>query len=47
MYYFHDTGIPVYLLAIDAKNEKSDLSAAEKKEFAALIKEIVARWQRK
>ena len=47
MYYFHDTGIPVNLLAIYAKNEKSDLSAAEKKEFAALIKEIVARWQRK
>src|SRR5262247_4382977 len=41
VYYFHDTGIPVNLLAIYAKNEKSDLSAAEKKEFAALIKEIV------
>jgi mRNA-degrading endonuclease RelE of RelBE toxin-antitoxin system len=47
VYYFHDTSIPIHLLAIYAKNEKSDLSAAEKKEFAALIKEIVARWQRR
>jgi mRNA-degrading endonuclease RelE of RelBE toxin-antitoxin system len=47
VYYFHDDSIPIHLLAIYAKNEKSDLSAAEKKEFAALIKEIVARWQRR
>src|SRR5215470_19936491 len=47
VYYFHDASIPIHLLAIYAKNEKSDLSAAEKKEFAALIKEIVARWQRR
>ena len=47
VYYFHDASIPIHLLAIYAKNEKGDLSAAEKKEFAALIKEIVARWQRR
>jgi mRNA-degrading endonuclease RelE of RelBE toxin-antitoxin system len=45
IYYFHD--VHVLLLAIYAKNEKDDLSAAEKKEFARLVKEIVAQWKRK
>ena len=47
VYYFHDSSIPVHLLAIYAKNEKSDLSTTEKKEFAALVKEIVAQWRRR
>src|SRR5687767_13254374 len=34
VYYFHDPEMPIYLLALYAKNEKSDLSASEKKEFA-------------
>jgi hypothetical protein len=47
VYYFHDADFPVLLLAIYAKNEKGDLSAAEKKEFAALVKEIMAQWRRR
>lgn len=47
IYYFHDVHVPILLLAIYAKNEKDDLSAAEKKEFARLVKEIVAQWKRK
>ncbi len=47
VYYFHDAGVPILLLALYAKNEKGDLTAAEKKEFAALVKEIVAQWKRK
>lgn len=47
VYYFHDDDVPILLLAIYAKNEKSDLTAAEKKEFATLVKEIVAQWKRK
>jgi hypothetical protein len=47
IYYFHDEDMPILLLAIYAKNEKGDLSAAEKRELATLVKEIVAQWKRK
>jgi hypothetical protein len=39
--------VPILLLALYAKNEKGDLSAAEKKELTALVKEIVTQWQKK
>jgi hypothetical protein len=47
VYYFHDPDMPIYLLALYAKNEKGDLSAGEKKEFSELVKEIIRQWQRK
>jgi mRNA-degrading endonuclease RelE of RelBE toxin-antitoxin system len=47
VYYFHDVDVPIFLLAIYAKSAKADLKAGEKREFSALVKEIVARWQRK
>jgi mRNA-degrading endonuclease RelE of RelBE toxin-antitoxin system len=47
VYYFHDDEIPILLLAIYAKNEKADLSMAQKREFAALVKDIVAQWKRR
>ena len=47
VYYYHDDQIPILLLALYAKNAKGDLSAAEKKEIMALVKEIVAQWKRK
>jgi hypothetical protein len=47
IYYFHDDAMPILLLAIYAKNEKADLAAAEKREFARLVKELVAQWKRK
>jgi hypothetical protein len=47
VYYFHDVGVPIFLLAIYAKNEKGDLTAAEKREFSGLVKELVAQWRRK
>jgi RelE toxin of RelE / RelB toxin-antitoxin system len=47
VYYFHDAGVPIFLLAVYAKNEKGDLTAAEKHEFSGLVKELVAQWQRK
>jgi hypothetical protein len=47
VYYFHDDKVPILLLAIYAKNEKADLTASEKKEFAALVKETVAQWKGK
>jgi hypothetical protein len=47
VYYFHDADMPVFLLALYAKNEKDDLTAAEKKEFSALTTELVRQWRRK
>lgn len=36
IYYFHDEAMPLYLLALFAKNEKADLSKAERNELAKL-----------
>jgi hypothetical protein len=47
VYYYHDDRLPIFLLALYAKNEKGDLTVAEKKEFAALVKEMVAQWRRR
>jgi mRNA-degrading endonuclease RelE of RelBE toxin-antitoxin system len=47
VYYFHDDSVPIFLLAIYAKNEKGDLSAAEKKELSILMKEMISQWRRK
>jgi hypothetical protein len=47
IYYFYNASFPALLVAIYAKNEKADVSAQEKKKFAALVKEITAQWQRK
>ena len=38
---------PILLLALYAKNEKSDLTTAEKREFAASMREIVRQWKEK
>lgn len=47
IYYFYNEGFPVLLLSLYAKNEKSDLSARDKKGFTMLVQEIVAQWQGK
>ena len=47
VYFFHDPDMPIFLLALYAKNERSDLSATDKKNFAGFVKEIVAQWKRK
>jgi hypothetical protein len=47
IYYFYSEDFPVLLLALYAKNEKSDLSAREKKDFASLVQEIVWQWRKK
>jgi hypothetical protein len=47
IYYFHDSDVPIFLLALYAKNEKADLTAADKKEFATLVKTLVMQWRRK
>ena len=47
VYYYREDRMPILLLALYAKNEKGDLTVAEKKEFVALVKEIMAQWKRK
>ena len=47
VYYFHDADMPVFLLALYAKNEKDDLTETEKKEFSGLTKELVRQWRKK
>ena len=47
VYYFYNEDFPILLLALFAKNEKSDLTIAEKQEFAASMREIVRRWKEK
>jgi hypothetical protein len=47
IYYFYNDAFPILLLALYAKNEKSDLTQTEKREFTRLVKEIVDQWKRK
>jgi hypothetical protein len=47
VYYFYNEDFPILLLALYAKNEKSDLTTAEKRELAASMREIVRRWKEK
>ena len=47
IYYFYNEDFPIFLLALYAKNEKGDLTAAEKREFAMFAKEIKIQWKRK
>jgi hypothetical protein len=47
IYYSYNADFPVFVMALYAKNEKADLSAREKKEFAAYAKETMTQWQRR
>ena len=38
IYYFHSEAMPLYLLTVFGKNEKADLSRAERNELAALTR---------
>ncbi len=41
IYFFHDMGMPLYLLTIYPKSRRADLSAAERKDFKRLTSELV------
>ena len=45
IYYFHSEGVPLYLLTLFAKNERANLSKAERNELAELVGLLVAAWQ--
>jgi hypothetical protein len=47
IYYFHSEAMPLYLLTVFGKNEKSDLSKSERNELAALVRMLKANLERK
>ena len=42
IYYVHSEAMPLYLLTLFAKNERANLSMAERNELAALVVELAA-----
>lgn len=47
IYYFYNADFPPLLLGLYAKNEKTDLSAREKKKLVDAVKEITGPWRKK
>jgi hypothetical protein len=44
IYYFHSKRMPLYLLTMFAKNERANLSKAERNELAGLVDLLVQLW---
>ena len=44
IYYFHSEAMPLYLLTMFAKNERANLSKAERNELAGLVDLLVQIW---
>lgn len=44
IYYFHSDAMPMYLLTLFAKNERANLSMAERNELAGLVGLLVQIW---
>lgn len=44
IYYYHSDTVPLYLLTLFAKNERDNLSKAERNELAKLVDILVAAW---
>ena len=44
IYYFHSEDMPLYLLTMFAKNERANLSKAERNELASLVNVLVRIW---
>lgn len=45
IYYFHSATLPLYLLTLFAKNERANLSRAERNALAELVDILVAAGQ--
>ncbi len=45
VYYFHDDNMPLFALALFAKNEKANLTKAERNELKALMPQIVKAYR--
>jgi hypothetical protein len=44
IYYVHSDSMPLYLLTIFAKNERANISKAERHELAELVELLVQTW---
>ena len=44
IYYFHSEAMPLYLLTLFAKNERANLSKAERNELGELVEILVSLW---
>jgi hypothetical protein len=44
IYYYHSEVMPLYLLAMFAKNEQANLSKADRNSMAKLVDILVATW---
>ena len=44
IYYVHSDAMPLYLLTLFAKNERANLSKAERNELAKLVDILIATW---
>ena len=47
IYYFYNESIPLFLLNVFAKNEKANLTKAERNEMKGLLPRLVAGYQRR
>jgi len=44
IYYFHSEVMPLYLLTLFAKNERANISKAERNDLAGLVEILVQTW---
>ncbi|MGP1676192.1 MAG: type II toxin-antitoxin system RelE/ParE family toxin [Giesbergeria sp.] len=44
IYYFHSEAMPLYLLTVFAKNERANLTKAERNDLADLVETLVDYW---
>ena len=47
IYYFHSLDMPLYLLTVFGKNEKSNISLDERNALSKSVKELVKYWSQK
>ncbi len=47
IYYFHNLDVPLFLMAIFAKNIQTDLSPGQRKALVNQLRALKADWKRK
>lgn len=47
IYYYHSESVPLFLLNVFAKNEKANLSKAERNEMRRLVPQLVAGYRKR
>jgi hypothetical protein len=47
IYYYHNANVPIYLLEVFGKNEKGNLSKAERNSLAKIVAEIKNQFKRR